>query len=126
MAKKEGAVSKARYREKPCGYCGKPHRNRFVYCSNSCRSKDRVNRRDEPWYPVMTEAISEGLKEKLRREQNENTMYALLNNLKKQKNPHHDPEVQFIIGYNIMDIQTAPGDTMGGDVWQTVENSDDY
>jgi hypothetical protein len=74
----------------------------------------------------MTEAISEGLKEKLRREQNENTMYALLNNLKKQKNPHHDPEVQFIIGYNIMDIQTAPGDTMGGDVWQTVENSDDY
>ena len=104
----------ARYREKPCKYseCGNTHRNQGVYCSNSCRNKDRKGKYTEEW----KENIGASMK-KLRLENpDENIMYALLNNLKRQKNPTHQPEDDLFIGdYSSGDNEQYYQED--GDVW---------
>ena len=77
----------AKYREKPCKYveCGKTHRNQGVYCSNSCRNRDRTGKYSDETRKKMSESIRKARIEN----PNENIMYALMNNMKRQRNPLH-------------------------------------
>ena len=104
----------AKYREKNCKYeqCNKIHRNQGVYCSNSCRNRDRVGKYSDETLKKMSESIR-----KVRLENpNENIMYALTNNMKRQRNPNHMPEDDLLIG-EISDSDGVYGVVEGGDVW---------
>ena len=107
----------ARYREKPCKHCGQTHRNQGVYCSGRCRNQARTGQLPEEW----REAISNGVRKHRLANPNENIMYALLNNLKKQKNPHHDPEAELIIGFTHLDNTDPPGELLDNTVWHTID-----
>lgn len=104
----------AKYREKPCKFseCGKIHRNQGVYCSNSCRNKDRKGNYTEEW----KENISVSVRKARLENPNENIMYALMNNMKRQRNPNHEPEDDLLIGdYTVGDTENQYQE--GGDIW---------
>ena len=102
----------AKYREKSCKYseCGKTHRNQGVYCSNSCRNRDRKHSKE------TKEKISIAIRNERLTNPNENIMYALTNNMKRQRNPNHQPEDDLLIGdYSAGDLQSNYSE--GGDIW---------
>ena len=102
-----------KYRVKDCKLCGIKHRKRGPYCSKPCSNMDRQHSKE-------TKAkIAESVR-KFRIEQpNENIQYAMWCNMRKQRNPDHDPETDMLIGDYSIGIEQDYLEE-GGDIWSPV------